>query len=263
MSHHCFLKTVVFAACLFSLNMFMSAHADTPTETKKTAADKPVAPAQPAKPKKVHPSLVPVKEVPGLPRVLLIGDSVSMGYTVPVRDLLKGKANVLRAPENTHHTRNVLEQLDNYLGKEKWDVILINSGGHDLTFIKDEKPVPPPEGKIRVTIDEYEKNLHTIIQRLKKSNAKIIWAMTTPMGEVYIQKKIRTEEDIVKYNAVAAKVMKEEGIIVNDLYKLSKPNTDKLLKDGVHFTDEGYKFLAKSLVESINKELPPAKPESK
>lgn len=47
-----------------------------------------------------HPSLAPVEDVAKLPRVLLIGDSISMGYTVPVRKLLEGKANVHRIPTN-------------------------------------------------------------------------------------------------------------------------------------------------------------------
>lgn len=45
-------------------------------------------------------STAPITDTPGLPRVLLIGDSISMGYTLPVRDLLKGRANVHRIPEN-------------------------------------------------------------------------------------------------------------------------------------------------------------------
>ena len=39
-----------------------------------------------------------VQDDPALPRVLLIGDSISHMYTASVRRLLKGKANVHRAP---------------------------------------------------------------------------------------------------------------------------------------------------------------------
>jgi hypothetical protein len=46
--------------------------------------------------KKTDPSLDPINDDPALPRVLLIGDSISMGYTLPVRTALKGKANVHR-----------------------------------------------------------------------------------------------------------------------------------------------------------------------
>src|SRR5687768_8371749 len=84
------------------------------------------------KAKAVSPSLVPVDEQPGLPRVLLIGDSISMGYTIPVRDLLKGQANVLRPMTNCGPTIRGIESLDSWLGNKKWDVIHFNFGLHDL-----------------------------------------------------------------------------------------------------------------------------------
>ena len=50
--------------------------------------------------KKVDPAFEPVKDDPTLPRILLIGDSISIGYTPATRKLLAGKANVHRIPEN-------------------------------------------------------------------------------------------------------------------------------------------------------------------
>ena len=41
-----------------------------------------------------------------LPNVLILGDSISIGYTLQVRELLKGKANVFR-PVNPTGTRPV------------------------------------------------------------------------------------------------------------------------------------------------------------
>src|SRR5262245_37152009 len=69
------------------------------------------------------PSLVDVADDPTLPRILLIGDSISMGYTIPVRNLLKGKANVHRIPENGGPTTNGLGKLQSWLGNNHWDVI--------------------------------------------------------------------------------------------------------------------------------------------
>src|SRR5882757_3092673 len=89
--------------------------------------------------KRKDPSLAPIEDVAGLPRVLLIGDSISMGYTLPVRELLAGKANVHRVPENGGSTRTGLEKLDAWLGKGKWDVIHFNWGLHDLKHWKDGK----------------------------------------------------------------------------------------------------------------------------
>src|SRR4051794_5451293 len=58
-----------------------------------------------------------VKDDPKLPRVLLIGDSVSGGYTLPTRRALAGKANVHRAPENCGPASNGVKKLDAWLGE--------------------------------------------------------------------------------------------------------------------------------------------------
>ena len=57
-----------------------------------------------------------------LPRVLIIGDSISRGYTLPLRKALAGKANVHRAPENCGPTANGLKKLPIWLGNGKWEV---------------------------------------------------------------------------------------------------------------------------------------------
>src|SRR5216117_2326804 len=74
------------------------------------------------------PSFEPVADDEKLSRVLLIGDSISMGYTIPVRNLLKGKANVHRVAENGGPTTNGLAKLKSWLGNRKWDVIHFNWG---------------------------------------------------------------------------------------------------------------------------------------
>jgi acyl-CoA thioesterase-1 len=68
------------------------------------------APSSKAKPAP-NPSLAPVDDVAGLRRVLLIGDSVSIGYTLPTRELLKGKANVHRPSTNCSSTGHGLSYM--------------------------------------------------------------------------------------------------------------------------------------------------------
>ena len=97
--------------------------------------------AQNTKPKRPNP-MAPIRDVAGLPRVLLIGDSISIGYTLPTRELLKGKANVHRIPTNGGPTIRGLVQIDSWLGDGKWDVIHFNWGLHDLKFM--------PHGKRQV-----------------------------------------------------------------------------------------------------------------
>ena len=101
-----------------------------------------------------------VRDDPQLPRVLLIGDSVSGGYTLPARRALAGTANVHKAPENCGPTANGLKKLDVWLGNGKWDVIHFNFGIHD-------RATPPAV---------YEQRLETIVARLQKTGAKLVWA---------------------------------------------------------------------------------------
>jgi len=88
--------------------------------------------------KRQNPALVPIEDEPSLPRVLIIGDSISMGYTLPTRELLKGKANLHRPPTNCGPTTTGLDQLEAWLGDKPWDVIHFNWGLHDLKYM-DEK----------------------------------------------------------------------------------------------------------------------------
>lgn len=80
-------------------------------------------------------SLLPIVDDPKLPRVLIIGDSISMGYTLPVRALLKGRANVHRIPENGNSSTVGLRRLSEWLGEGEWDVIHLNWGLHDASGV--------------------------------------------------------------------------------------------------------------------------------
>jgi len=138
----------------------------------------------PARARTPSPSLKPVEDVAGLPRVLLIGDSISMGYTVPVRELLKGVANVHRIPTNGGATTNGLANFNAWLGTGHWDVIHFNWGLHDLKYLDEKnKLVTPDQGKQVAPLPVYEKNLRELVARLKKTGAKLIWCSTTPVPD--------------------------------------------------------------------------------
>ncbi len=193
---------------------------------------------------------------PNLPNVLIIGDSISMSYTVGVRKELAGLANVYRAPDNCRSTRQTLEFLDTYLGKIHWDVVHFNWGIHDLTHLsKAGKAAPPPAGKHQVGLDEYRLNLGKLIERLKKTDARLLWSSTTPIGQKAEAKGYRLDRDIVGYNAAAERVMQANAVEINDLYSLTKPRAEKLLSDGVHFNGAGTKILAGAVAGAIRSEL--------
>ena len=175
-----------------------------------------------------------VKDDPKLPRVLLIGDSVSRGYTQPTRKVLEGKANVHRAPANCGPTASGVKNLDVWLGEGKWDVIHFNFGIHD-------RATPAAD---------YVKRLEEIVGRLEKTGAKLIWASTTPIPDDPSHKQ--TAASIVEKNALAAEVMKKHGIPTDDLFGAITPHLAKLQNpNDVHFTGEGYDFLGAKVGEAI------------
>jgi len=193
------------------------------------------------------PSFAEVSDVPGLPRVLLIGDSISMGYTIPVRNLLQGKANVHRIPENGGPTTNGLATLKGWLGDGKLDVIHFNWGLHDLKIMTD--------GQHQVSLETYEKNLRQLVSQLKATGAKLIWATTTPVQENVTGPK-RQPADVILYNRIARKIMEENKVAIDDVYGLALPQLAKIQKPvNVHFTDEGSQALGRQVAASIEATL--------
>ncbi len=207
--------------------------------------------------RKPNPVMQPIEDVAGLPRVLLIGDSISIGYTLAVREELSDKANVHRPLTNCSSTRTGKEKLPEWLGDKPWDVIHFNFGLHDLKYVvgNTAKLVDlDTEGSHRqVPIEEYEKNLRIIVERLKKTGARLIWCATTPVPD---GARGRVPKDAAAYNAVAEKVMKEAGIAINDLYAFALPQLKKIQrKADVHYSPEGSKVLATQVAKSILAEL--------
>ena len=86
------------------------------------------------KQKRLNP-LATIEEVERLPHVLIIGDSISIGYTLPTRALLKGKVNLHRIPTNGGPSTKGVNEIEKWLGTRKWDLIHFNWGLHDLKYM--------------------------------------------------------------------------------------------------------------------------------
>lgn len=191
-----------------------------------------------------------------LPNVLIIGDSISMGYTPPLAEILAGKAIVVHNKGNAAHSRNGLAQLDSWLGETKWDVIHFNHGLHDIKYVdkNGENSKTKENASHQVPLDDYKKNMEAIVARLEKTGAKLIFATTTPYPEGV--SPLRIPEDAVEYNAAAVEIMNKHGVAVNDLYAFVLPQMEKLQqKKNVHFTDNGSKVLAEEVAKHILKAL--------
>ena len=221
---------------LFILNAFVQAQ-----PKKKTARVNPMA---------------PIEEVKNLPNALIIGDSISIGYTLPTRALLKGKVNLHRIPTNGGPTTKGIAEIEKWLGEKKWDLIHFNWGLHDLKYMgKDGTNLVPKEkgGVVQVPLAEYEKNLEKLVIRMKKSAKQLVWRNTTPIPP---GSKARYVGDSVKYNQAAARIMKKHGIPTLDLFTPSKKNMKEWMrKADVHYYAHGSKALAKLVAEDILKRL--------
>ena len=200
-----------------------------------------------------HPAAFPVEDRPELPRVLLIGDSISIGYTVTVREILDEAANVHRIPGNGTDTENGLNQIGAWLGEKPWDLIHFNFGLHDIKRIKDgEMNV----SGIRIrSVGDYERNLIRILDHLKSTGARLIFATTTPVPD---GANGRLPGDEIECNAIASGIMAKAGVSINDLHAFVAPLlTQAQTPQNVHFTEVGSRLLGKEVARVILAALRP------
>ena len=254
------------------LTLTATLHAADPTgESKPAAAAQPESKTEAAVPRGLTP-FTPAADLKGawsftadpkLPNVLLIGDSISIGYTRSVREKLTGKVNVYRpmngtGPDNCGDTTIGLKKIDGWLGKQKWDVIHFNWGLWDLCYrnpaSKEQGGRDKVGGKILSTPADYEKNLEQLVTRLEATGAKLIWANTTVVPEGEAGRFVGDDE---KYNAIAGRVMQKHGIATDDLFTLTKGFAGKYsTKAGdVHYTAAGYEKLAVQVAATIESSL--------
>lgn len=206
---------------------------------------------------------------PNLPNVLILGDSISIGYTLNVRELLKGEANVYRPasadgrkPINCSDSITGLKRLDGQLEGHDWSVIHFNWGLHDLKHVKEAgKQINSsnPDDPQLTTEKQYARNMSRILTKLEATGARLVFATTTPVVPGTTN-PLRAPEAPKAYNAAALKVMKVNDIRVNDLHAFCEPHLDEWqLPKNVHFKPEGSSAMAKEVASVIREELAAAK----
>ncbi len=183
-------------------------------------------------------------------KVLLIGDSIRVGYDKTVQKSLEGKVEVYFPDENCRFASYVLRYLNEYqyLAKDgKYDIIHWNAGHWDTLRQYEEDTHTP--------IDVYAYYIDRICVRIKKlfPDAKVIFATSTRVTEGL---SYRRNEDIRKYNAAAIEIVKKHGFLVNDLYAVSEKLPDEALSDDVHYyTPMGTEALSNAVISCILREL--------
>jgi len=196
---------------------------------------------------------VPTK--PDVPKVVLIGDSIRLGYAPIVAQRLAGRAIVFSPEPNGGDSNNVLRNLENWVISEKPDVVHLNAGLHDLKLSKKTK-------QHQVETGPYEANLREIVARIRKeTSASLVFGNTTPILDEWHAKRgadfDRLEADVERYNTIATAVMKEAAVPVHDLHGIiTEGGVARLLgPDGTHYTQEGYQRLGEAVADSIQRQL--------
>lgn len=192
----------------------------------------------------------------GKVEVLILGDSISIGYTPVVINQLAHKANVNRPllseftyvpdhnfvvdfghPVNCGGTSYTLENLDTWLGRGYWDVIHANWGLWDAR---------------RSSVSQYTEQLSRIVTRLKHHTPILVIATTTPISERHA-KSSRPQENatIIAMNQAISELSQTHGFYVNDLYALVQGNPDLYSQDGRHLSEDGYTLLGNQVADVL------------
>ncbi len=201
---------------------------------------------------------------PAKKKVLLLGDSISIGYTPYVQEALRDVAVVVRPmrgkkAENCAGTTYGAKEVKRWLALEGggWDVVHFNFGLHDLKRVdaKTGKASANPEDPRQAEPAVYEKQLRAIVAALKETKAKLIFATTTPVPAGRVRPH-RDPADPPRYNAIARKIMEEHGVAVNDLHAFALPRLKEIqIPVNVHFTKDGSRQLAGEVVRHVREAL--------
>lgn len=187
---------------------------------------------------------------PPLPRVLLLGDSISMGYHAAVRTTLDDEAVVLRPGENCEGTSLGVERIGQWLAIDggDFDLVHFNFGLHDIKRVDvTGRNSNDPEDERQASIETYRRQLELIAEAIQASGATPVFSTTTPVPEGGVRPH-RDPIDVDRYNAVAVALMAELGIQVFDLGRRAAADSTVIQKPvDVHFTSEGSRLLGEQV----------------
>lgn len=174
-----------------------------------------------------------------LPRVLLLGDSITQSYYPKVAEILKGKASVARlTTSKSVGDPALLAEVVVVLDQCRFDVVHFNNGLHGWGYSE----------------EEYQKCFPELVAAIRKHapHAKLIWATITPMRvSGNLTRVAKGTERVKARNKIAADYVAKEGIPVDDLYALVENHPEYASNDGVHFNRQGIEVQAEQVAKHV------------
>ena len=188
-------------------------------------------------------------------KIVLLGDSIRMGYDKYVKEALSGSAEVLYPKENCKFALNILRCIVEWKRDGGWgddvDLVHWNAGLWDCVEVSGDVPLTP--------LAWYGETVARVDKRLREffPKAKIVFATSTSVAEERYSPDFRRHNAIIEeYNAAALRALASTDTVINDLYSLTKTFPDTYRSDATHFyTSEGTEIIGGRVLSLITELL--------
>ena len=188
-------------------------------------------------------------------KIILIGDSIRMGYDKYVKEALRETAQVYYPADNCRFATYIIRFVHEWKKKGEWpedaDLVHWNAGLWDVPEIMGDGPVTP--------IEHYAVQIARIDRRLRElfPKAKIVFATSTAVEEEKFGPVFkRRNATIEAFNAAAIKALEGTGTVIDDLYAVTASAPDGCHSDMTHYsTPAGIEHVGTSVVKLLCREL--------
>ena len=189
-------------------------------------------------------------------KILLIGDSIRLGYDKYVKDALDGVAEVYYPNDSARFSQYTLRYLTDWKTENGWeadiDLVHWNTGLWDVLEMFGESPISNP-----VQYGETIGKIQRQIKILFPNAVQVFATNTSVIEEKYGPTRKRRNSVIEQYNKIAIEALSGTGCHINDLYTLTKFAPVEIRNgDPTHFyTSEGTKLIGNRVLSYICREL--------
>ena len=175
--------------------------------------------------------------------ITLLGDSIrQIGYGLKVPEFLGGDFNVLQPNDNCRFTYYMLRMLFDFRKEiQSSEVVHYNCGSWDACDLFGDGAFTP--------LDEYIRSMLRITDLLHGMCKKLVFATTTPVLEGGTD---QDNELIVRQNEAIVPLLRERGVVINDLYTTVEQNKSTfIIEDRVHLSEAGIEACARQTADII------------
>ena len=188
-------------------------------------------------------------------KIILIGDSIRMGYDKYVKEAFSDVAELYYPTDNCRFATYILRFVHEWKKKGEWpedaDLVHWNAGLWDVPEIMGDEPVTP--------IEHYAVQIARIDRRLRElfPKAKIVFATSTAVEEEKFGPVFkRRNATIEAFNAAAIKALEGTDTVIDDLYAVTASAPEGCHSDMTHYsTPAGIEHVGGAVIGLISREL--------